>query len=168
MSADQSEASRVQDVRIRHARREDVPRLARLLDQLFESEHGFAADSSKHLAALELLLEERAAVLVADGADGRRVVGMTIVQGMVSTAEGGKVGFLGDTVVDAGFQGQGIGKKLLQAAEEWAWASGMKRLNLVADGDNVPVVSFYQSQGWSATNLVAVGKRAPVDRVIEG
>jgi ribosomal protein S18 acetylase RimI-like enzyme len=43
---------------------------------------------------------------------------------------------------------QGIGRRLLEAAEESARAQGCRRLWLVTTNDNRPAIAFYQAVGW--------------------
>ena len=81
----------------------------------------------------------------------RRVLGMCTVQTMISTAEGGRVGLLEDLVVAADFRNQGQGEKLLAEAVRWAECQGLKRLQLLADKNNL-----------SALNLINTGCFPPI------
>jgi len=138
---------------VRAARTTDVERMVGLLDLLFTMEADFRPDPTRQRQGLILLLgDERARVLVAEGADG--VVGMCTGQLVVSTAEGGPALLVEDVVVDPDHRGRGIGRALLAALADWASSRGVRRLQLLADGNNGPALAFYDRLGWLATALV--------------
>jgi len=105
-----------------------------------------------------LLKSEKDCILVAQLLNDNKVLGMCTVQTLISTAEGGPVGLLEDLVVAAEFRHQGIGAKLLVEAVNWAECQGLKRLQLLADKNNLPALNFYQKQGWNSTQLVCLRK----------
>jgi GNAT superfamily N-acetyltransferase len=138
---------------IRGATPADLDALVRLLDALFSIEADFHPDAARQRRGLALMLarpDERA-VLVAER--GGAVVGMVTVQLVVSTAEGGPAALVEDMVVDAAERGHGLGRRLLEAAEEWAHARGATRLQLLADRENEPALRFYARMGWRPTRL---------------
>ncbi len=142
------------DIITRRARPEDIPALCDLLEDLFTIESDFAPDVEKQVKALSMLLtdpSDSSLVLVAvmEG----KVIGMVSVQTLVSTAEGGKVGLVEDMIVDRQFRGRGIGTLLLNRAVEWGRDRKLKRLQLLADRENMPAVDFYANNGWTATKL---------------
>lgn len=140
---------------IRDARAADLDAMIGLLQQLFAIETDFIPQPEKQRCGLRLMLAQReqAKLLVAELAD--EVVGMLTAQVVISTGEGGRSAWLEDMVVDAAHRGQGIGRALLGAMEDWAVASGLSRLQLLADRENAPALAFYQSRGWAPTQLVA-------------
>ena len=138
---------------VRAARPTDVARMVSLLDLLFAIEADFRPDPARQRQGLTLLLDdERARVLVAERADG--VVGMCTGQLVVSTAEGGPALLVEDVVVDPDHRGRGVGRTLLAALADWARGRGVRRLQLLADGNNGPALAFYERLGWRATALV--------------
>ena len=140
-------------ITVRPARMEDLERLVGLLGLLFAMEEDFCFDAARQRQGLALLLDdERARVLVAERADG--VVGMCTGQLVVSTAEGGPALMVEDVVVDPDHRGRGIGRALLAALADWARGRGVRRLQLLADGNNGPALAFYDRLGWRATALV--------------
>lgn len=142
---------------IRPAERRDVDGMVRLLAGLFAIEADFVFDAAKQKAGLELLLKSsQACVLIAE--KGNRPVGMVSVQTVVSTAEGGPVGWVEDLVVAEEYRGGGIGRLLLENLEAWAIEHGLSRLQLLADRDNREALGFYDRQGWAGTSLVALRK----------
>ena len=140
-------------ITVRPARMEDLERLVGLLDLLFAIEADFRPDPARQRQGLALLLDDvRARVLVAERADG--VVGMCTGQLVVSTAEGGPALLVEDVVVDPDHRGRGVGRALLAALADWARGRGVRRLQLLADGNNGPALAFYDRLGWRATALV--------------
>ncbi len=147
------------DIIIRPARPEDILVLCDLLKDLFTIESDFAPDVEKQVKALSMLLtdpSDSSLVLVAvmEG----KVVGMVSVQTLVSTAEGGKVGLVEDVIVDRGFRGRGIGSLLLEQIAAWGRENGLKRLQLLADGNNQPALDFYKNRRWNITSLICLRK----------
>jgi ribosomal protein S18 acetylase RimI-like enzyme len=140
---------------IRPAGSDDLPAMTRLLQELFTVETEFEVDAEKQRCGLQLLLEApKAGVWVAE-LHGR-VVGMVTVQLAVSTAEGGLSGLLEDLVVSSAYRRRGLGKALLNAAVKWSREQGATRIQLLADGRNVPALIFYRKQDWKQTNMIAL------------
>ena len=146
-------------ITIRTAKPSDIPQLVELLKELFTIEADFEFDQEKQACGLTLLLNsEKDCILVAELLSDNKVLGMCTVQTLISTAEGGPVGLLEDLIVAVDFRNQGIGAKLLAEAVNWAECQGLKRLQLLADKNNLPALNFYQKQGWESTQLVCLRK----------
>jgi ribosomal protein S18 acetylase RimI-like enzyme len=144
---------------IRTATPSDIPQLLELLKELFTIEEDFDFDQEKQTLGLDLLLKsEKDCILVAQLLNDDKVLGMCTVQTLISTAEGGMVGLLEDLIVDADFRNQGIAAKLVAEAVYWAECRGLKRLQLLADKNNLTALNFYQKQGWQATQLSCLRK----------
>lgn len=140
---------------IRPATHADLAAMTELLEQLFGIETEFAVDKAKQMRGLALLLETpKAVVLVADV--GGKVVGMVTMQTVVSTAEGGPVGWVEDLVVDEAWRGKGIGSSLLRAILGLAFARGLSRVQLLADAENAAALLFYHRHGLRRTRMVCV------------
>ena len=139
---------------IRTARQEDLPALTALLAELFAIEQDFSPDTTRQRRGLALLLaDERATVLVAEVAG--QVIGMVTLQSLISTAQGGWVGLLEDLVVASAWRGEGLGSRLLAAAQEAADNQGLSRVQLLVDEDNHSAKGFYRNQGLRRTHLQA-------------
>ncbi len=144
---------------IRTAKPSDIPQLVALLKELFTIEADFDFDQDKQAHGLNLLLNtEKDCVLVAEQLGDNKVLGMCTVQTLISTAEGGPVGLLEDLIVAADYRNHGVGVKLLAEAVKWAESHGLKRLQLLADKNNLPALNFYQKQGWQSTQLICLRK----------
>lgn len=142
---------------IRPARTEDIPAMAGLLGELFAIEADFEVDAARQVRGLTLLHQGGACLLVAEE-DGE-VAGMVSIQTLISTAQGGVVGLLEDLVVRTQSRGQGLGTRLLHAAQDWARTRGMTRVQLLADTANAPALRFYARHGWQGTQLVCLRLR---------
>jgi ribosomal protein S18 acetylase RimI-like enzyme len=146
-------------ITIRTAKSFDIPQLVALLKELFTIEADFNFDQDKQASGLNLLLEsEKDCIFVAQLLNENKVLGMCTVQTLISTAEGGRVGLLEDLIVEADFRNQGIASKLVAAAVDWAQCQGLKRLQLLADKNNLSALNFYEKQGWESTQLVCLRK----------
>ena len=151
---------------IRAAKAADVPAMAGLLAELFAIETEFTVDRAKQERALRMIIERAsAAAWVAEcgggggGGGGGQVVGMVTAQTVVSTAEGGESVWIEDVVVRDGWRGKGIGRRLVQAVEQWCAGRGVTRMQLLADGSNDGAMEFYPKRGWTRTGMVAFRKR---------
>ena len=145
------------NLKIEAAQQTDVPQLAALLNDLFEVELDFTADSDRQSRGLELLIAEAARSdrqIVAVARDDRgRPVGMASGQLVISTAEGALSVWVEDVVVDADHRRQGIGKQLLEFVFAWSKARGATRMQLVTDRENASATLFYTALGWQSTQL---------------
>ena len=143
---------------VRPARITDLPALVELLCELFAIETDFAVKPDLHVRGLRLLLgavrRGRAYVAVAE-VQGK-VVGMATVQTVVSTAEGGRSGWIEDVVVREDLRGAGIGTQLMADIAQWARANGLARLQLLADRRNRAALGFYDRLSFQTTNMICL------------
>ncbi|GAC1330070.1 MAG: GNAT family acetyltransferase [Beijerinckiaceae bacterium] len=56
---------------------------------------------------------------------------------------------------------RGIGKRLMQVAEQWCVSRGVPKLQLMVRGENVEVTRFYAALGYSRSDVVVLAKRLP-------
>jgi GNAT superfamily N-acetyltransferase len=145
-------------VKIRPATSADIDTMSMLLAQLFSIEQDFTPDEAKQRMGLEKLLAAADAYVVVAEQEGV-VVGMATLQILISTAEGGLSGLIEDVVVNESYRGRGVGKRLMEYLVQWAAKQGLTRLQLLADRQNQPALMFYQSQGWSTTNMIALKRQ---------
>ena len=143
---------------VREARNEDIPALIGLLDELFSIEKDFFFDPEAQKRGIELLIrsaDDRIFVAEID----KNVVGMCSVQILISTAKGGRVGLVEDVVVSKNYQGQGVGRTLLSAIDNYAKELGLSRLQLLADKNNHLAIGFYRNMGWGNTDLICLHRQ---------
>lgn len=140
------------EARIGCAEASELPELCALLTQLLDLEQDFTPDPERQIAGLRLMLESPGAVLLT-AKRGGRIAGFCGVQLLISTAMGGYSAQIEDLVLHPEFRRQGIGRKLLEAAAQWAKRRGAVRLQLNCDDLNLPAQSFYTRYGWERTHL---------------
>lgn len=131
--------------------------MAGLLAELFAIETDFRIDRAKQERALRMIIERPSAAAWVADCDGR-VVGMITAQTVVSTAEGGESVWIEDVIVREGYRRRGIGRRLVQAVEQWCAGRGAARIQLLADSSNEPACAFYPKRGWTRTGMVAFRK----------
>ena len=126
---------------IRSARSEDAPRVAQLAGDL-----GYTISSASVGTAIDRLQADEGAIFVAD--EGERVTGWIHVHRshVIQTEPFAEVGGL---VVDPQNRGDGIGRRLLETAEQWASANGLSvirvRSNIVRSNAHL----FYERRGYN-------------------
>ena len=142
---------------IRPAGQDDLDTMVVLLQALFTTEKDFTPDPERQRQGLARFLAgcgKHRCILVAEA--DKRVVAMATVQVLISTAQGGLVGLVEDVVVQEGFRGRGVGRRLVNALVDWAADRGLTRLQLLADDRNRPVLDFYRKMGWHTTQLLCL------------
>ncbi len=145
-------------ISIRPARSGDIDALVALLRILFSIEDDFDFDPARQRRGLEMILDhDDAVVLVAEAEN--RVIGMCSGQLTISTAEGGAALLVEDVVVAEAWQGRGVGRRLMQALEQWARIKKVERLQLLADRNNRDALEFYTTLGWQSTELICLRTR---------
>lgn len=143
-------------INIRDAQEKDAAQLANLLHALFSIEADFKPDMEKQKAGLSLLISqpEHGVIKAAFTEDGK-LIGMVSAQLVISTAQGALSAWVEDMIVHAEFRQQGIGRKLLQSALDWAKEKGATRAQLLVDIENEPAIGYYRHLGWESTQLNA-------------
>jgi len=102
----------------------------------------------------------------ADIAFARSVPGATVLVGrkdgaIVASAMVGHDGHRGTVYyvsVDPDRQGDGLGREIMAAAEDWLKGQGVWKLNLMVRPDNTPVIDFYRSLGYDTEERVNMAK----------
>ncbi|MBL4758325.1 MAG: GNAT family acetyltransferase [Rhizobiales bacterium] len=61
--------------------------------------------------------------------------------------------------VDPDQQGNGIGAKIMKAAENWLIGQGIWKLNLMIRSDNQAVQKFYQAIGYETEDRIVMSRR---------
>jgi ribosomal protein S18 acetylase RimI-like enzyme len=127
---------------IRRAIASDAPKIADLLGEL-----GYAAHPSFILERLTLLRgRPDACVLVAEAAE--TVIGVVAVHLFPLFHADVWTGRITALVVSAHQRRRGIGRLLLDAAEEFAWNARCTRVEVTSGGTHEPAPQFYESNGY--------------------
>jgi predicted N-acetyltransferase YhbS len=134
-------------VTIREARASDAPAIAPLLGEL-----GYPAASAEVVDRLAQLGNFQRAVAFVAERNGV-VAGVATVHAFPSIHAATLVAWLTTLVVDSQLAGQGIGKQLVRAAEEWAREAGATRLSLTSGVQRTEAHAFYEHLGYKRTGV---------------
>lgn len=130
---------------IRHAVSEDSAALAELSAEL-----GYPSSAEQTASRLVAILSsDEHLVLVAGLADGS-VIGWVHVF-LALRVESDPFAELGGFVVTEQYRGQGIGRSLLHAAEEWVAGRGIGKLRVRSRSTRREAHAFYERLGFSRT-----------------
>jgi len=80
------------------------------------------------------------------------------IAGTVLVGYDGHRGWLYYVAVAPHVQGKGIGRKMVEAAEEWLRARGVSKAQLLIRDTNTQVVRFYEHLGFESAARVVMGK----------
>jgi ribosomal protein S18 acetylase RimI-like enzyme len=92
--------------------------------------------------------ESSSAIYIAEDETGERA-GFLHLQTQNDYFNGKKVGYISDLAVDAAFEGHGIGRILLDKAEEWARVEGCHLLSLNVFSNNSHARKIYEKYGFN-------------------
>ena len=87
-------------------------------------------------------------IYIAEDETGKRA-GFLHLQTQTDYFNGKKVGYISDLAVDSSFEGHGIGRMLLDKAEEWARAEGCHLLSLYVFSNNSRARKIYEKLGFN-------------------
>jgi ribosomal protein S18 acetylase RimI-like enzyme len=141
----------------------DLEAMADLLAELFTLESDFSPEREKQLRGLRLILDNPQLGRLFVVHAGDQVAGMANALLTISTAEGCPVLLLEDVIVKAGFRGRALGRQLVEHVLQWARASGIPRVTLLADQDNAPALAFYERIGFCRSNMRVLRKNPGCD-----
>jgi len=132
----------------------DVPRCAELLGILFSQEHEFTPDAELQSRGVSMIIRnpELGRIFVAE-VDGV-IQGMVMLLFTVSTFLGQRVALLEDMVVDPAWRGKGLGSLLIDHVLHFARREGLYRITLLTDRDNESAQHFYDSKGFTRSEMV--------------
>jgi ribosomal protein S18 acetylase RimI-like enzyme len=109
---------------------------------------GFTSDQFDREQLRYLLDEANATGFILDQA------GQSCGAAIMAWRKNSAVGRLYSIVIDPAFQGQGLGRTLLQACETSAVAHGCDRLSLEVRADNRRAITLYQHHGYEMTQML--------------
>ena len=88
--------------------------------------------------------------------DGGQIVG-TVLAGY-----DGHRGWLYYVAVAADRRGTGLGRALVEAAEQWLAAQGARVIRLMVRAENEAVTGFYEALGYEDGEMIVMGKRLSI------
>jgi GNAT superfamily N-acetyltransferase len=130
---------------IRRAGADDADAIAGLVTQL-----GYPTQTEEVPGRLDrMTLDDRATVLLAELGD--RVVGLATVHILSVVHRDSDVAWLTALVVDSEARGSGVGRKLVEAAEQVARQAGCVRLSVTTHEQRFDAQAFYLAIGLEQT-----------------
>ncbi|CAG1017020.1 diamine N-acetyltransferase [Anaerolineales bacterium] len=103
-----------------------------------------------NLASLKKAMEmpgPDSAIFIAEDEAGKRA-GFLHLQIQTDYFNGSKVAYISDIAVDSSFEGQGVGRTLLDKAEDWAREQGCSLLTLYVFSNNSRARKVYEKLGF--------------------
>jgi ribosomal protein S18 acetylase RimI-like enzyme len=116
-----------------------------------------------NLASLKKAMEtpeSGSAIYIAEDETEKRA-GFLHIQTQTDYFNGDKVAYISDIAVDSSFEGQGVGRVLLDKAEEWACEQGCSLLTLYVFSDNSRARRVYEKLGFKEEVTKYVKPLAP-------
>lgn len=139
--------------RIRVAGAEDVDPLAGLINAAFVVEQPFIEGERIDPAGVREYMQ-KGKFLVAEDASG--------LAGCVYVELRGERGYLGLLGVAPARQGTGLGRKLMEAAENYYRAAGCRAIDLRIISPRTPLPAFYEHLGYALTGTAPFATDVPV------
>ena len=128
--------------RIRSAASEDSEQLAALVEQLgYIADERFIRDQLAQLAS-----RPGTTVFIAD--DNGTVIGLLCFSIIPLLHVSGGLGRISALAVDSQFKGQGVGRRLVAEAEEFAWNNGCARIEITSGDHRPDAHAFYEAIGY--------------------
>ncbi len=106
-------------------------------------------DHTNHVA-MELALQQPdpdSTILLAED-ENKTPAGFIHLQTQIDYFNGEKTGYISDLAVDRSFEGQGVGRLLLEAAEDWAREKRYRLLSLYVFAGNTRARQVYENHGF--------------------
>lgn len=128
--------------RLRMALAADVESLARLINAAFEVEQPFIEGERIDPVGVREYMQKGKFLVVED------VAGLA---GCVYVELRGERGYLGLLSVTPARQGTGLGRKLMEAAEDYFRAAGCRGIDLRIISPRTPLPAFYERMGYAQT-----------------
>ena len=127
---------------IRSASSDDSEQLAALVEQLgYRADERFIRDQLAELAS-----RPGTTVFVAD--DNGAIIGLLCFSIIPLLHVSGGLGRVSALVVDSECQGNGVGRRLVAEAEEFAWNTGCARIEITSGDHRSDAHAFYKAIGY--------------------
>jgi len=129
---------------IRWAREVEAGQIARIINAAFEIEREFRRGERTSVPEIRELIERRS-LLVAER-DGQLV-------GAVEVRVAGARGYFGMLAVDASSRRGGLGRALVEAAEEYCRGAGCTVMTMSTGEERAELIPYYEKMGYRVTGI---------------
>jgi ribosomal protein S18 acetylase RimI-like enzyme len=129
---------------IRWARPVEAEQIARIINVAFEIEREFRQGERTSASGIRELIE-RGSVLVAED-EGRLI-------GAVEVRVTGTTGYFGMLAVDPSARRGGVGRALVEAAEEHCRGAGCTVMTMSTGEDRTELIPYYAKMGYRVTSI---------------
>lgn len=130
------------DLELRHAAADDIPELVRVINAAFDLEKFFIDGDRTNATDVAGMMAKGVFLLAKDGAT---------LAGCVYVELRGESGYFGLLSVEPGFQGRGLGRLLITAAEDFAHANGCRQMTLRVASPRTELPQLYEKFGYRIT-----------------
>jgi GNAT superfamily N-acetyltransferase len=141
MTADQRDAAE-NEIRFRVATAVDRPRLIQLINAAFSVETFLEGTRTDHRRLAAMMAKGR--ILMAEDGEGRLLASVYIERR-------GKRGYLGMLAVDPPWQGQGLGRRMVEAAENRFRRQGCEAVEITVLSLRPELLPLYRRFGYAET-----------------
>jgi GNAT superfamily N-acetyltransferase len=152
MPASASPGAESKDFSIRLAVAEDVEPLARLINAAFVLEQPFIEGERIDPAGVRSYMDKGKFLVMEDS---------TGLAGCVYVELRGERGYLGLLGIEPRRQGSGLGRKLMDAAENYFRAAGCRAIDLRTISPRTPLPAFYAHLGYARTGTAPFAPDVP-------
>jgi ribosomal protein S18 acetylase RimI-like enzyme len=130
------------------------------LSRAMNAEDGRSFDEAGEAAVRLLCLGDMAArCWLARGSSRDKAIGYIILTLGFSIEHGGRDGFIDEFYVIPEMRGLGLGRRMMQIAEEAARALGVRTLHLEVENRNKTAQAIYRKTGWRDTQRKLLSKK---------
>ena len=149
------------DVNIRAFRKADIPLIRRIGEETLwnsipESQRRMLDRKrwSEHIENVfgSLIKEEDSEIFVAED-ENQAFLGYIFIGKSINMMTGQVHGFIYDIFVKEGHRNQGVGKALLEKAQNYCRKKGYSTISLMASPKNQEAIKFYSETGFTATKI---------------
>jgi ribosomal protein S18 acetylase RimI-like enzyme len=132
---------------VRQAGEADLEAVAGLFD-LYRQFYRQPSDLERARSYISERMTRRDSVVLVAQSDDGRLTGFCQLYPTYCSLRTARTFVLYDLYVASAARGQGVGRALIRAAEDYARAAGAVRLELSTARDNTPAQRLYESLGW--------------------
>jgi len=130
------------------------------LSRAMNDEDGHPLDEAGEAAVRLLCLGDMAArCWLARRSSGDKAIGYVILTLGFSIEHGGRDGFIDELYVIPEMRGLGLGRRMIQIAEDAARALGVGTLHLEVENRNKTAQAIYRKSGWRDTHRKLLSKK---------